>query len=230
MTWNDWARVFASLLGVIGSACAPNPQHPANEDGGFHASDGSSVELDCGDACSATASRCGAPRDMIASGCTTLCAKNPSREQLACLLSASCEELFEGFARNESVCGIGAASDAGIGGGDASLNMRDGNGACQIGDRRCIDDFTAFRCESVAGFANSVTERCSTPCERGYCIDPSRPGTGSTCSDATDCRAPQACEGRVCCVPENEICISNDDCCGGRRCVRSQMFDFSTCR
>lgn len=206
---------------VSGSDAATTPDSAPPDVTAPDATTSDSGTNECVAVCSSAATRCGAPADRIADGCNTLCSSVPTQAQLDCLAQSSCVDLAASFTRNETVCGIGQVSpDAGV----------QPPSACQVGDRQCLDDFTAFRCDLIAGRATSITEHCSTPCERGYCTNPRVGGAGSTCSDASGCRAPDLCVQAVCCTPASEICFEDSDCCDRSQRCRATSLGFKACQ
>lgn len=146
----------------------------------------------CIEACTAKAAECGAPADAAALECEGLCRGGSSPTQVDCLRRTSCEELVGAFSTGGELCGLGGSVVPDGGPPDGGPPDR-GPGACTIGDRRCPEDYVAFRCEELAGRPLQVTEDCPSPrqpCENGWCVDPSRPGLQSTCGSASDCRTP----------------------------------------
>ncbi len=227
-------RSLTSTLTVLIAALGCSPSSPLDrEDGGHEGDTGERAPASpaqCASVCEMRATACGAPAPMGTAACGSLCGAGATDAQVACLGSSSCASLIDAFTRASLVCGIEpAGADAGpIDGGDQDAGS---SGSCEIGDRRCPEDFTAFRCESLSGRPLPVTEHCGAgrPCENGWCIDTSKPGLQSTCSRASDCRTPARCEASLCCNPAGEVCTVDGDCCGAGGCADT-TFGFRACR
>lgn len=166
-------------------------------------------------------------------GCAGLCGAGATNAQLECLRTSPCAILLDAFARDDTVCGIGAGmrGDGGTPRIDSGSPDSGNPGACEVGDRRCTGDFEASRCKTIAGRPAIVRENCSagtSVCEDGWCVDPRNGGAGSSCNTELECQTPDRCEGGFCCTPSSEVCAADDQCCGSLSC-RETSFGFRAC-
>lgn len=218
-----------SLVCLIGLGALDGCTSSGDDSSGGPGSGSMPDPATCQNTCEDAAARCQAPASMASSACAQLCASGATDAQLDCLGSSSCMELADAFSRNQTVCGIGTSTtDAGTGTQGPDGGSHD---SCEIGDRECPGDFEAFRCEELDGVPVTVHETCTmatTVCEDGWCVDPRNGGAGSTCIDEFDCRAPDQCQGGLCCTPMSEVCTGDDQCCAGMTCQPTR-FGFSAC-
>ncbi|MEM9861018.1 MAG: hypothetical protein AAF938_05340 [Myxococcota bacterium] len=226
-----------AICAVLLAACGDDDG--SGSDGG---ADTGAPTLRCGDECQTAAARCGAPPGAADGICADICGASPTQSQIRCLSTTDCGSLQAALSGG-TVCGIGAedpgAMDAGtmdVGGAVDSGGATDSGGSCEIGDRACRSDTQAFRCDEIAGRALPTTESCGSGsvCSFGWCVDPAGFGPGSTCARNSECQAPGVCEGSDglgnagCCLPPDEVCTADEDCCEGR--CRNTPFDFRSCQ
>lgn len=228
--------LFCGLVACGGEATSDDPVVVVNNGG--NVDNNSQPTVRCADVCPSKAAQCQAPPEQIDALCGMFCGSGDERTLVNCLQTKGCEELAEGFERGpDAVCDPAPPPPPRDMGTNNPPDMS--TAACEVGERRCDDDYTAVRCDrsSTGGVIQSV-DRCQKPipnvspgtvCEQGWCIDPRLLQENSTCSDRFDCRSPLDCQGGLCCQVEGEICAEDRGCCGGAACV-STAFGYKVCK
>lgn len=71
------------------------------------AESGTVCGLGCMPLCQAKATGCGAPMSEAITACQDICAASPTPDELACIMTGTCDSLAAAFVDSGSVCGIG---------------------------------------------------------------------------------------------------------------------------
>lgn len=71
------------------------------------AESGTVCGLGCMPLCQAKATGCGAPMSEAITACQDVCAASPTPDELACIMTGTCETLEAAFVDSGSVCGVG---------------------------------------------------------------------------------------------------------------------------
>lgn len=153
--------------------------------GGEGGGEGGGTAANCMSRCESKATACGAPADVAASECASLCSLSPSEDQAQCMENTSCSALEAAFMDGQYPCGIGSSGgsmggSSGIGGSGGSTVGKGLGQSCDCPDEgdwvKCSG--TDAPCKPELMCIEFGDEKiCTEPCTPGSC------GAGLECTE-----------------------------------------------